>query len=448
MADIFLSYARADREAADRVHAQLSARGRSVFVDRLRLRANEPWAPAIRTELHAARCVLVLWSSTSIESSWVRSEADSGLIRGRLIQVLIDTVAPPEPFASVQAIDLVDWSVDPVVGFRTMTEAVDAILRLPASAPDIVAQELDEVVARLDIQTPAKVAGDNVLIATWNVRALSEYTNSWIAGPRDSPKRDLRALAVVAEIIRRFDLVIVQEVREHSGALAYVLSVLGQEWAAITFDARGQFQGDQNEFTTVFYDARRLTPNGTFDRLSAVPGMRSPTALGKLLLHTPYVASFATRTTEEPANFIVVVVRAKYGQSRSPEPIAAFVTWLRKWAEHEVASGVSIMIVGDFGLGRGDDPVYRAFQRGGLGVPDELLTAPRTVFSKGYDDAGSHFVDHIAWMTDDRGAALMSLHYTGKAGYFDFVGAHPGQTKAQLSWIISDHYPLWIELAT
>jgi hypothetical protein len=449
MSDVFLSYARPDRVAADLVLAHLQERGRSVFVDRIRLQPNQPWEPAIKAELRAARCVLVLWSETSVESSWVRSEADSGFIRGRLVQVLIEAVTPPEPFTAVQAVDLVDWPDDAAAGLQILTEAVDATLRLPAGAPDLVAQELDEVVSRLDTDTPTKVAGKNILIATWNLRILSAYTNAWIAGPQDTPKRDLRALAVIAEIVRRFDVMILQELGRRPDALHYLLSILGNDWAGITFDASGSSRGDQIELTGVVYDTRRLTPSGTFDRLSTYPGIRAHAAFERSLLHPPYIASFESRTMKTGAKFRLVVVRVKYGEAQPAKPVLEFARWLRTWAEREVESGGSILIAGDFGLGRGDDPAYRAFRKGGLAVVDELLTVPRSVFSRDPSDADHHFVDHIAWMTDDAGASLTSLRYAGRAGYFDFVGALPGHdTVVRLSWTISDHYPLWIELNT
>ena len=227
MADVFISYARADRVAADLLLAQLDQSGRSVFLDRVRLQPGKPWEPAIKTELRTARCVLVLWSRNSVESSWVRSEANSGFIRGRLVQVLIEPVRLPEPFASIEAVDLVDWSDGAAVGWSIVMAAVDATLRLPSDAPDLVARKLDEVVLGLDTTTSTKVTGQNILMATWNVRVFSQYTNAWTAKAQDSPKRDLGALAVVAEIVRRFDVVILQELRQGSGALSYLLSILG-----------------------------------------------------------------------------------------------------------------------------------------------------------------------------------------------------------------------------
>jgi hypothetical protein len=68
------------------------------------------WRETIGRELSEARCVIVLWSKTSIDSSWVQEEADDARRRGVLVPVLIDKVIPPIGFRSVQAADLADWT--------------------------------------------------------------------------------------------------------------------------------------------------------------------------------------------------------------------------------------------------------------------------------------------------------------------------------------------------
>ena len=77
-------------------------------------------------------------------------------------------------------------------------------------------------------------------------------------------------------------------------------------------------------------------------------------------------------------------------------------------------------------------------------VPDELL-APRTVFEA---PGSPSFVDHIGWMTDERGSPIMSLHYGVGQGFSILPERYLQDSMVQLSWRISDHYPLWIELVT
>jgi len=51
------------------------------------------------------------------------------------------------------------------------------------------------------------------LIATWNLRHFGELTEKWKAAEKDSPKRDLHELLCIIEVIRRFDIIAVQEVK-------------------------------------------------------------------------------------------------------------------------------------------------------------------------------------------------------------------------------------------
>ena len=79
--------------------------------------------------------------------------------------------------------------------------------------------------------SPPKALDRNLLIATWNLRAFGGLTEKWQAAQNDSPKRDLHALRCIAEIVSRFDVVAVQEVRANLKALRHLLKALGPNWA-------------------------------------------------------------------------------------------------------------------------------------------------------------------------------------------------------------------------
>lgn len=109
MADIFISYAREDRPKAQRLAEIFEARGLSVWWD-ARIQAGEVWDEVIERELDAARCVVVLWSATSVQKYWVRVEASEGLKRQILVPAVIESINPPLAFRLIQWQDLSDWS--------------------------------------------------------------------------------------------------------------------------------------------------------------------------------------------------------------------------------------------------------------------------------------------------------------------------------------------------
>ncbi|MBM4259933.1 MAG: TIR domain-containing protein [Deltaproteobacteria bacterium] len=108
MAEIFLSYANEDRETAGRVAKLLESAGWTVWWDR-RIPAGRTWRSVIEDALTEMRCMVVLWSSNSIDSHWVKEEAEEARALNKLIPVLIEPVNPPVGFRSIQAADLTDY---------------------------------------------------------------------------------------------------------------------------------------------------------------------------------------------------------------------------------------------------------------------------------------------------------------------------------------------------
>lgn len=108
MADIFLSYAADDRERVRPLVAVLEAEGWNVWWDR-QITPGEIWDREIEEAVELASCVIVVWSHVSVVSDWVRSEANEGLEKHRLVPVLIDNVRPPMVFRSIQSSFLIGW---------------------------------------------------------------------------------------------------------------------------------------------------------------------------------------------------------------------------------------------------------------------------------------------------------------------------------------------------
>lgn len=119
MARVFISYGRKDAAAAKAFATALADAGHDVWWDS-QISAGSRFSREIDAALRNANAVVVLWSSTSIDSAWVQDEASEGLEGGRLVPALIEPCKPPLGFRQYQAIEVHSWRrggavFDPIV---------------------------------------------------------------------------------------------------------------------------------------------------------------------------------------------------------------------------------------------------------------------------------------------------------------------------------------------
>jgi hypothetical protein len=131
---IFLSYASQDRDAARELAAQLEANGHSVWWDRT-IPPGRVFDEVIQEALESARCVIVLWSSHSVRSNWVKVEAEEASARGILVPVFVEHVMPPIQFKRIQAANLTGWGGDTRhPEFRNLLSSIEGLLGRSAAA--------------------------------------------------------------------------------------------------------------------------------------------------------------------------------------------------------------------------------------------------------------------------------------------------------------------------
>ncbi len=133
MADVFLSYARADELEAARVAGCLRSSGYEVWRDD-ELPAHRSYAEVIEERLNSAKAVVVLWSIEAAKSQWVRAEADTAREAGTLVQATLDGHVPPLPFNQIQCAELSAWDGDAEApGWRKILGSVRALAGTPRS---------------------------------------------------------------------------------------------------------------------------------------------------------------------------------------------------------------------------------------------------------------------------------------------------------------------------
>lgn len=177
MADIFLSYKKEDRAVAERLVGALRTTGRSVWWDDA-LNPAQAWDAMIEREIASAKVVIVLWTSRSVQSDWVRSEAHYAQDHHKLIPVMLEKCSIPIAFMLRQAVDL------------STGEFVEANPQWGKLLNWIDAVETHDVEALPDVPSEAAAAA-----AAVPVKALAK--ERWL-GPSHKPAMAMGLIALIA----------------------------------------------------------------------------------------------------------------------------------------------------------------------------------------------------------------------------------------------------------
>lgn len=110
MADVFISYKRAERSRVEQLAERLRGVGLDVWFDaRLDVGSGEGFDAEIEREVTSAACVVVCWTPEALKSIYVRAEALKGLERDVLRPVFLEPCALPVPFNAIDTADLSKW---------------------------------------------------------------------------------------------------------------------------------------------------------------------------------------------------------------------------------------------------------------------------------------------------------------------------------------------------
>ena len=269
----------------------------------------------------------------------------------------------------------------------------------------------------------------------------------WTAAGSDSPKRDLRGLRAIIEILSRFDVIAIQELKGNLRALRDTLRFLGEDWGFLMTDVTAGDAGNKERLAFIF-DRTRARPSGLAAEIVVPPDRLErldDNALRQQFARTPYAVSFQ----RGGATFILVTLHILFGGSedeRTPE-LQEIADVFGDWARRSNRFHHNLLCLGDFNIDdRAGSPLFDAFTSTGLTVPDALLNLRRTIFDDPDDPSDDNFYDQIAWFTGGTRALLdLELRSGGNFDFQPFVYTDKNLSRFSMSFRVSDHLPLWVE---
>src|ERR1700683_4857288 len=132
MADIFVSYSRADKARVAPLVAAFEAQGWSVWWDP-EITPGDEFDQMIGAELEAARAGVVVWTPPAVDSRWVKGEARDAADRGVLVPVRFENARLPIDVQSIHTTELDGWGGHrESAPFKDICSALEAKLKLSA----------------------------------------------------------------------------------------------------------------------------------------------------------------------------------------------------------------------------------------------------------------------------------------------------------------------------
>ncbi len=323
-----------------------------------------------------------------------------------------------------------------------------------------VVEGLQRLRAALRLQVPPKTLDATMLLGTWNIRELDTAKGGW-RGPE--------AYLVLAEVLRHFDLIGIQEVREDLAGLQALMAALGANWRSIVTDVTEGRPGNGERMACV-YDSRTVEFAGVASQLVLPPTSDGTPA--EQIARTPLLAGFRAGDTA----FQVATVHVIYGTDDADDPrrvdeIGDIACALRRRALDEHAWSHDLVLLGDFNIFSPQDQTMVALTAQGWVVPPELQTIPGSNVPK-----NKHY-DQIALRDPQERHGRFET--TGRAGVFDvfelvyrlqdepcyaaemgpaYLQTKDGRARTEVerhgyyrdwrTYQVSDHLPMWLELRT
>lgn len=226
------------------------------------------------------------------------------------------------------------------------------------------AEGLLRLKAALDEAIPAKSVDLTLLLASWNIREFG--------GPKYGG-RGKESLFYIAEILSRFDLIAVQEVRDNLDALDELMRTLGNWWKYLVSDVTLGVQGNRERHAFI-YDTRKLSFGGLAGELLPPPVKTGGTLSANFAsARTPFLAGFRAGWFK----FSICTQHLYYGEAKADDPQRAkeaevVVDLLKQRMQSKDRWANNAILLGDFNVFSTNDKTFMALEKANFKLPTGL----------------------------------------------------------------------------
>ncbi len=313
----------------------------------------------------------------------------------------------------------------------------------------------------LEKEIPDKVSDKNLLICTWNIKEFGH-----------TDQRLPEAYFYITEILNRFDLIAVQEVKKTLDDLKIIMRLLGSDWDYIVNDITEGNKGN-SERSAYIFNTNRVKTEGIAGEITLWNDLTKNSTV-KQLRRSPYMTGFSAGWKK----FSLINVHLTPG--KTPKAVAERTEEIRLLAaainhkrKRNNLWNKNTILLGDMNLYKSKDQQGISYLNQSDFIEANSLQGVKTAVSsaEAYDRIFFDIDRYFQIATNDQ-----DVHQAGVFNFFDYV--YPlsdvekykksmkeayGGKKLNLDlkadrvkyyknpWRknqMSDHYPVWVEIVT
>jgi endonuclease/exonuclease/phosphatase family metal-dependent hydrolase len=500
---VFYSYAHQDEKARDTLDQHMELLSRRNLILRWHDRHIVPgseWDSAIQEALDSADIILLLVSRAFMASRYVKEEEIPAAMReheagrARVVPVLLENV-PGWRQASFARLELLptkgravsQWR-DPVAAFADVARGVGRVAKdiivagggpFEFGAHEFTEAELSGLRIRerkhcteglgrlrsaLNDQVSPRRYERNLLVANWALRKFGA-----LAGDRRLPE----ALYYMAQVISAFDLVALQEVDRKLDQLEALLDILGPDWSFLVTDVAPGAWGNNERFAILYYqprvEFRHFSSNLVMPPERSKDGESQP---AEQLARPPLLAAFRSGDWEFQVCTTHIVwagsARGSNALSRRLREVRDLGKYLRVRTRYDQTD---LLLLGDFQIEYPGSLIHQTLLKSGVQLPDSVLLPAHVVPGRYYsligfvsserkmpladgDPPGGvvQVYDHVLRDKDFTRISRSAAYRVSRSAAKSKAGLHKSADRLKdyqrwRTYQISDHLPLWVELA-